>query len=343
MRYPWANNVLLILLIAQLVSGVGALLAGAERLQWVIWLHVAGAYAIVVVMVWKLALVAHTMRRRPRLTISRVSFLWLMVLLIGALATGFYWSHSGPHYLGGFSLLTVHGYLAIATLLLSIWHIVAKRFVFRIPAARNRRAFLRLGAIGLAGVLFWRAERSVQAMFALPGAQRRFTGSYETGSFTGRFPQVIWLFDHPPFIDPAHWRLEIDGAVARPLRLSLDELAPLARVTQAALLDCTGGWYTTQEWSGVSLATLLELAGVRDEARSITIESATGYARRFDLDEAGKLLLATHVAGRTLDPGHGFPLRLVAPDRRGFEWVKWVARIEVNTTGAHLQSPLPLQ
>ena len=41
------------------------------------------------------------------------------------------------------------------------------------------------------------------------------------------------------------------------------------------------------------------------------------------------MLLATHVGDEPLSPGHGAPVRLVAPGRRGFQWVKWIDRIEV--------------
>ncbi|TMD59944.1 MAG: sulfite oxidase, partial [Chloroflexi bacterium] len=43
---------------------------------------------------------------------------------------------------------------------------------------------------------------------------------------------------------------------------------------------------------------------------------------------ANGMLLATHLGGETLSPAHGYPVRLVAPGRRGFQWVKWVSRIE---------------
>jgi DMSO/TMAO reductase YedYZ molybdopterin-dependent catalytic subunit len=56
----------------------------------------------------------------------------------------------------------------------------------------------------------------------------------------------------------------------------------------------------------------------------------TGYRWSFPIDEAREFLLATHVAGDRLSHGHGFPLRLVAPERRGFQWVKWVTRIEIR-------------
>ena len=188
MRYPWANTVLLILLTAQLFTGVGALLSGAERSQWVIWLHILGAYAVVVVLFWKGAVIIRAIRRRPAVTASRAGFLLLAGLLLMTLAAGFLWSYSGPYYIGGFTLITIHGFLAAITFLVMVWHVLVKRVIFRVPKAYDRRAFLRLGGISLAGLFLWLADRPVQAAFGLPGAARRFTGSYEIGSFTGAFP-----------------------------------------------------------------------------------------------------------------------------------------------------------
>ena len=153
---------------------------------------------------------------------------------------------------------------------------------------------------------------------------------------------MSWINDHPAPIDPAAWRLEVRGRVAQPLDLGPDELAGLATTARAATLDCTGGWYTEQEWRGVPLATLLDRAGADRRAGSVRVVGVTGYARRFSLDHARHLLLATHVAGRPLDHGHGAPARLVVPDHRGFEWVKWVVALEVDDTPAWWQPPLPL-
>ena len=110
-----------------------------------------------------------------------------------------------------------------------------------------------------------------------------------------------------------------------------------------ATLDCTGGWYSTQEWEGMPLGSILDRAGVSPDAASVTVRSVTGYYRRFSLEEAEGLLLATRVGGETLSHRHGFPLRLVAPGKRGYQWVKWVVALEVNDTGKWLQPPLPLQ
>ena len=81
---------------------------------------------------------------------------------------------------------------------------------------------------------------------------------------------------------------------------------------------------------------------VKEGAESVSVESITGYARRFSLDHAHRLTLATEVGSRELSHGHGFPLRLVVPDRRGYDWVKWVTRVRVLGSSHLLQPPLPL-
>jgi DMSO/TMAO reductase YedYZ molybdopterin-dependent catalytic subunit len=112
-----------------------------------------------------------------------------------------------------------------------------------------------------------------------------------------------------------------------------------------AVLDCTGGWYAEQDWAGVRLDRLLtDVAGVDlPSDGSVDVVSVTGFRRRLPLRDAGAVLLAVAAAGRPLSPGHGAPVRLVAPGRRGFWWVKWVRRIEVVDAPWWLQSPFPLQ
>ena len=59
------------------------------------------------------------------------------------------------------------------------------------------------------------------------------------------------------------------------------------------------------------------------------VVSVTGHRWTFPLAEFRTMLLATHVGGEPISPGHGAPVRLVAPERRGFQWVKWVDRIAI--------------
>jgi hypothetical protein len=272
-----------------------------------------------------------------------VAFIGLTLLLLAILLTGWLWTYAGRSYLLGMSTIVLHGLLACLLLGLLAWHTLVKWYVWRIPRARNRRAVLYLGGLTLAGLGLRQLIEPAKVLASLPGASRRFTGSYETGSFTGLFPTTSWLFDRPQPVNLAAWRLVVDGAVDHPLSLSYAELEQLAGQDQIALLDCTGGFYTEQIWHGLPLARLLALAGLKSTAQSITVEAVSGYGRRFPLSVVDRCLLATQVAGQPLTHSHGFPLRLVAPDYRGYDWVKWVSHIRVNEDSHLLQPPLPLQ
>ncbi len=343
MRYPWVNTALLALTIFQVLSGFLGLVTGSADLQWILRLHDIGGYAVLVLLAWKGIIILDVLGRLRRLRLMNIAFIVLTILLVLILATGIVWPLLGYTAVGGFSLMTIHALLVIALIALFAWHALARRFVFRSPKALDRRAFLRASAITLAGLASWQVSQVAQAIFGLPGADRRFTGSFETGSQTGAFPTVSWLTDSPSPIQQDQWQLEVGGAVERSLSLNYDQLSELSTDSLTETIDCTGGWFSTQTWRGVSLARVLDLPELRASAQSITIESVTGYSRRFELDDARHCLLALRVAERVLDHGHGFPLRLVAPGQRGFNWVKWVTHIRVNETSALWQTPVPLQ
>ena len=290
MRYPWANTVLLLLLVVQLVTGLFGLIAGAPRLAWVLWLHAAGGYAVLVVFVWKGRIIVDVLRRRRRLDWPRLGSLSLTLFVVVILGTGIIWTIGGPAYALGFSLITLHAVLALFLLVLFAWHTLAKRFIFRVRPARSPRVPApdchQRGGAGRV-----EAGRAGNRLLSLPGAARRFTGSYETGSLTGAFPTVSWLFDNPPPVAADTWRLVIDGAVAQPLTLTYDQIEQMAQDERAATIDCTGGWYSAQTWRGVALGRLLAQSEPAPHALSVTVEAVSGYGRRFALDEARGLLV----------------------------------------------------
>ena len=143
-------------------------------------------------------------------------------------------------------------------------------------------------------------------------------------------PVTQWFLDSPPLLD----RMEV---MVQGRRFGPEELAALPRETITATLDCTSGWYSTQEWSGVRLDRLLG----EPDAASIAVRSVTGYTRRFPARDADRLWLVFELGGAPLSSGHGFPARIAAPGRRGFWWVKWVESIETSHIPAWLQLPFP--
>ena len=343
MKAPWVNITLLIILIIQTLSGYLGMLNNESRYDWVLWIHGIGAYALVLLLFWKGTIIWDAIRRKKVWTGQRVIFLFTLLLLLLTLSLGLVWTLNGPLYFLNISFVSWHIYLAVPLMIFMLWHGWKMRFIFNVAGSRDRRALLRGGGLALAGLIVWQLSAVSKQAAKLVGATRRFTGSYERASFSNAFPRVVWIADNPDRIDSATWQLRLKGAVVRELGFTYDEMRALATKHEVATLDCTGGWYTVQSWHGVPLGDLLATAGIGPDADSVSIRSITGYQRRFTLAEANRYLLALDVAGEPLRHGHGFPLRLVAPDKRGVEWVKWITEIEVNTTAKIWQLPLPLQ
>jgi DMSO/TMAO reductase YedYZ molybdopterin-dependent catalytic subunit len=162
-----------------------------------------------------------------------------------------------------------------------------------------------------------------------------------------------------PAIDPASWRLTVDGLVDQPLSLSLDDLRSMLRRDETATLECAGNRRTFQQpippgvpwqdgavstalWEGIPLAAVLDRARVSDSARHVLLEGAdlcptdagpALFARSIPLELARDpgTLLAYSMNGVPLPPEHGAPVRVVVPRYYAMNCVKWVTRITATT------------
>jgi DMSO/TMAO reductase YedYZ molybdopterin-dependent catalytic subunit len=292
------------------VTGGLTALAGSPGSRWVFAVHGAGGFALGGVLVFK----GRRVWRRMRGTGA------IAAALVGAtLLSGWLWSSGATPRAAGYNLLNLHVVLGAALAFGVLAHALLRA---RRPHRRDasRRQFLTAAAVAGGAVLTWQVQRPVQRALGWRGARRRFTGSYATGGF----PETSWVADRPRPL-AAGYELTVDGEVTRPIRLAAAELD--AGDTLTATLDCTGGFYVTREWRGVAMAALLDRVGATGD--HVRVISHTGYRWSFTTQAARAFLLATAVDGAPLTHGHGAPARLVAPGRRGFQWVKWVTRIEV--------------
>jgi DMSO/TMAO reductase YedYZ molybdopterin-dependent catalytic subunit len=162
-----------------------------------------------------------------------------------------------------------------------------------------------------------------------------------------------------PKINERDWRLKIEGKVARPFEVTMDDLRQMPTHTITATLECAGnsrvflvpkvkgvqwelGAVGNADWTGVRLGDLLQRAEVGSDAREIILEGADNgtiaepprpagkinFARSVPVEKAmDDVLLAFAMNGEPLSAAHGFPLRAVVPGWYGMASIKWLQRI----------------
>ena len=139
--------------------------------------------------------------------------------------------------------------------------------------------------------------------------------------------------DGPQYINQSAYLLEINGLVSHPLLLPYEKvITEYPPFQKKVTLFCVEGWEVTILWEGVRVKDLLNEAGVNPAANTVIFYAADGYSTSLPLDyiEDRDILLAYSMNGVTLPAERGFPFQLVAEDRWGYKWIKWVTRIEVS-------------
>ncbi|MEO1058621.1 MAG: molybdopterin-dependent oxidoreductase [Actinomycetota bacterium] len=319
------NLLLEALVFVALLTGAGSWMVSDRWVGWVATTHAVAGLALAIVVPAKLRGSVRTGFRRRRTTrwLSTVfGVLVLAALIVGVLHTTGLWFGVGP-----WSALWTHQLLSFVIVPFFVWHLVSRPVRPKVTDI-DRRAAIRTGVIagGAAGVYV--AQR------VLSGDDRRQTGSREIASFDpANMPRVSWINDTRPDNTAADaWELRVDGEP-----MSIAALWERARPV-AAVLDCTGGWWSEQHWDAVALDVLI----ARPSGRSVRVLSSTGYDRYIGTNALDRTYLAVGYGGQPLRAGHGAPVRLIVPGRRGPWWVKWVTSVSDSDRPTWMQPPLPL-
>jgi DMSO/TMAO reductase YedYZ molybdopterin-dependent catalytic subunit len=191
----------------------------------------------------------------------------------------------------------------------------------------GRRTFLGLVLGGLSAFA-WAGPASrilspVTSSFSQLGADLLPLGGWRIYTITGVMPDL----------DPARWRLRVDGLVERPREFSLSELRALPRAEQVSTFHCVTGWTVADvHWAGVRFRDVLAQVKPLPSARAIRFISAeVPYADSLTLEQAllPDTMLAYAMQGRPLSRPHGAPARVVIPRMYGYKGVKWLQRMEL--------------
>jgi hypothetical protein len=320
-----------VLLIVVFAAGLTAQAAGTSWSVVFATIHGIAALGLLILSPWKTVIARRGLKRKNRKGRARSLILAGLVLL--TITTGLIEMTGTTTNIGPFNTMQVHVVGALLLIPFVVGH-YRRHPVRPRKSDLSRRSFLRGGALAAAAGIAWFGWERTAVAARWPGADRRFTGSHERSSFDPEgVPAYQWLDDRIQHLDAQTWRLEVGD-----VPFTYDELMAFEQETVTAELDCTSGWFSTQDWRGIPLARLIDPG----DAASVEVRSATGYARRFPTTDLDRVWLALEVGGEPLRPGHGYPARIVAPDRRGFWWVKWVISIRPSSIPWWIQTPFPL-
>jgi DMSO/TMAO reductase YedYZ molybdopterin-dependent catalytic subunit len=141
----------------------------------------------------------------------------------------------------------------------------------------------------------------------------------------------------PPRVDAATWRLEVDGLVAAPAKMTLADLQAMPKIEQYITLECIsnplgGDLISTSRWGGVRLRDVLARVKPSERARTIQMEATDGYYESLPLSAADdpRIMLVYEMNGEPLPAAHGFPLRIYIPNVHGMKQPKWITRIRLT-------------
>src|SRR6056297_380910 len=243
-------------------AGSGFLSFLGMRPAWVpvFWFHRTVGLALIVLLGFKLARVRYRLTNRDQWQASTVLSVLTALVAFGTIGTGVVWVFGYTPEIPVFTFLSVHVGFGILLVVVMLAHMKTR---FRLPRRvdfEGRRTTLQFSALLLFGAVTYRLQELLNTLFGTPGTERRLTGSRrETGSGNGSFPVTSWVADDPEPVAVEEYRLTVRGAVDEQLDLAYADLDPASET--AALLDCTSGWYTEQEWRGVDVGSLLDRVG----------------------------------------------------------------------------------
>jgi sulfoxide reductase catalytic subunit YedY len=224
-----------------------------------------------------------------------------------------------------------------------------------------RRQFNKILALGVGQLALKSSPFALMLQRAWAGAARRLLPpDTQLGSLIYENPKLLdtrylpltplnefgtmGLTDHPT--DLSRWRLSVDGAVFRPQAFTYGKVRALPSIQRDVLLICPGVFAYHARWQGFSIGALLKEVGVDPRADQVLIKGPAGPYQKVEEFSMGEIecdqiFLAHAVNGGDLPPKHGFPLRAVAGDHMGFQWVKFVDTITAKITGAPAAAPPP--
>jgi len=136
----------------------------------------------------------------------------------------------------------------------------------------------------------------------------------------------------PQHINISNYKLSITGLVENPAEYTYKEVLYNQKYSKVVTLNCVEGWSVNIFWAGILLKDILKGVDIKPEANTVIFYAYDGYSTSLPLDYIldNNIMIAYKMNNITLPPERGFPFQLVAEQKWGYKWIKWITKIELS-------------
>ena len=134
-------------------------------------------------------------------------------------------------------------------------------------------------------------------------------------------------------VDINSYSLKIDGLVENEISYTYDQILEMDPVEIVYTIYCVEGWDATFLWKGVLIEDILSESNVDDKAKTVIFHAVDGYTTSLPLDVIidKKIMMAYYANGLPIPSSLGYPFILVAYDKWGYKWARWINRLELSS------------
>ena len=188
-----------------------------------------------------------------------------------------------------------------------------------------------MGVLVVASATWWVYSGAVR------GEEPRSLEAVEVREYQGENLSSINSFREnsirgPQYVDKENYTLEVGGLVKNTRTYTYDEVLESQHYEKVVTLNCVEGWSAKILWEGVLLKDLLKEADVLPAAKVVIFYAHDGYSTSLPLTYVidNDIIMAHKMNGVVLPPERGFPFQLVAENKWGYKWIKWITKIELS-------------
>lgn len=232
----------------------------------------------------------------------------------------------------------VHLYLLIPFVVLFVLHIFIKPILRLSDRLKSYNEFLSKNKVVIIAILVILSVSVYVIANEFKPAETIRLDNVEVKEYKGQKLSSVNDFREnsikgPQYIDKNTYNLEVTGLVYDPKNYTYEEvIKDHQNYEKVVTLYCVEGWDVTILWKGVLVKDIIKEANPTPNANTVIFYAYDGYSTSFPLDyiENNNILLAYKMNNVTIPSERGFPFQLVAEDKWGYKWIKWVTKIELS-------------